>query len=67
MNDYSVRLSLSILSKYFRLMELDMYGSEHKKPLLLSLNPVGQVPALKDDGVVVAGSHGCRMGAKGFQ
>ena len=52
MNEYSIRLFLSILSRDFRLMELDMYGDEHKKPPFLSLNPIGQMPALKDDGLL---------------
>ena len=64
MNEYSVRLFLSILGEDFRLIELDMYGGEHKKPPFLSLNPIDQMPALKDDGFVVAGSQGYRMGAK---
>ena len=58
---------LSILSRDFRLMELDMYGDEHKKPPFLSLNPISQMPAIKGDGCVVEDSHGCRVGAKGLQ
>ena len=64
MNEYNVRLFLSILAEDFRLIELDMYGGEHKKPPFLLLNPIDQMPALKDDGFVVADSQGYRMGAK---
>ncbi|MDG2032486.1 MAG: glutathione S-transferase family protein [Rhodospirillales bacterium] len=58
-NGYKVRLFLSLLGKDFTLKELDMYGGEHKQPPFLSLNPFGQMPALEDDGFVVADSHGC--------
>ena len=32
---------------------LDLPSGEHKKPEYLAINPVGKVPALIDDGIVV--------------
>ena len=32
---------------------LDLPSGEHKKPEYLAINPVGKVPALIDDGVIV--------------
>ena len=58
-NGYKVRLFLSTLGIEFELQELDMYGGEHKQEPFLSLNPFGWMPALEDNGYMVAGSHGC--------
>jgi len=58
-NGYKVRLLLSILDLPFELVELDMYGGEHKREPFLSLNPFGQMPALEDGDFVIADSHAC--------
>jgi len=58
-NGYKVRLMLAILDLPFELVELDMYGGEHKREPFLSLNPFGQMPALEDDGFAIADSHAC--------
>ena len=58
-NGYKVRLFLSVLGINFKLHELDMYSGEHKQEPYLSLNPFGQMPAIKDDGYVIADSHAC--------
>jgi glutathione S-transferase len=58
-NGYKVRLLLSILKIPYELVELDMYGGEHKREPFLSLNPFGQMPALTDGDYVIADSHAC--------
>ena len=59
-NGYKVRLLLSMLELEYELVELDMYGGEHKREPFLSLNPFGQMPALEDGEFVIADSHPCR-------
>ena len=58
-NGYKVRLLLSILDLRYELVELDMYGGEHKREPFLSLNPFGQMPALEDGDYTIADSHAC--------
>jgi glutathione S-transferase len=58
-NGYKVRLLLSMLGLPYELVELDMYGGEHKREPFLSLNPFGQMPALEDGDYSVADSHAC--------
>ena len=58
-NGYKVRLLLSMLRKQYELVELDMYGGEHKREPYLTLNPFGQMPALTDGAFTIADSHAC--------
>lgn len=58
-NGYKVRLMLSMLDLPFELVELDMYGGEHKREPFLLLNPFGQMPALEDGDFSIADSHAC--------
>ena len=58
-NGYKVRLLLSMLRLPYELVELDMYGGEHKREPFLSLNPFGQMPALTDGAYTIADSHAC--------
>jgi glutathione S-transferase len=58
-NGYKVRLLLSMLELPYELVELDMYGGEHKREPFLSLNPFGQMPALEDGDYAIADSHAC--------
>lgn len=58
-NGYKVRLLLSILDLPYELVELDMYGGEHKREPFLLLNPFGQMPAMEDGRFVIADSHAC--------
>ena len=58
-NAYKVRLLLSIFGLDFRLVEIDMFGGEHKREPFLSLNPFGQMPVMQDNGFVIADSHAC--------
>lgn len=58
-NGYKVRLLLAMLEVPYELVELDMYGGEHKREPFLSLNPFGQMPALQDGAFTIADSHAC--------
>jgi glutathione S-transferase len=58
-NGYKVRILLSMLELEYELVDIDMYGGEHKREPFLSLNPFGQMPALQDVGFHVADSHAC--------
>ena len=58
-NAYKVRLMLSIFGLDYKLVEIDMYGGEHKRQPFLKLNPFGQMPAMQDDDFVIADSHAC--------
>jgi glutathione S-transferase len=58
-NGYKVRLLLSMLRVPFELVELDMYGGEHKREPFLTKNPFGQMPALTDGAFTIADSHAC--------
>jgi glutathione S-transferase len=58
-NAYKVRLLLNMLDVPFELVEIDMYGGEHKREPFLSLNPFGQMPAMEDGDFFIADSHAC--------
>jgi glutathione S-transferase len=58
-NTYKVRLLLNLLRVPFELVEVDMYGGEHKREPFLSLNPFGQMPALEDGAFSIGDSHAC--------
>ena len=58
-NAYKVRLLLEMLEIPYELVEIDMYGGEHKREPFLSLNPFGQMPAMQDGGFTIADSHAC--------
>lgn len=58
-NAYKVRMLLEILNLPYELVDIDMYGGEHKREPFLSLNPFGQMPAMEDDDFVIADSHAC--------
>jgi glutathione S-transferase len=51
---YKVRLLLNILNVEYEKVPIDFYpGLEHKKPELLALNPLGQLPVLVDGDLVL--------------
>lgn len=58
-NGYKVRILLSILDLEYELVDVDMYGGEHKREPFLSLNPFGQMPAMTDGDFTIADSHAC--------
>lgn len=51
---YKVRLFLALLGVPYESRAIDFYpGHEHKSPEMLALNPLGQIPILEDDGLVL--------------
>jgi len=53
-NCYKLRLLMSILGLAWRTVPVDFYpGREHKSERFLELNPLGQVPVLEEDGLVL--------------
>jgi glutathione S-transferase len=58
-NAYKVRLLLSMLNLPYEMVDIDMYGGEHKREPFLSLNPFGQMPAMQDGDFTIADSHAC--------
>lgn len=51
---YKVRLLLGFLELEHELVKVDFYpGREHRRPDFLTLNPLGQIPVLEDDGLVL--------------
>jgi glutathione S-transferase len=58
-NGYKVRLMLTLLRQPFELVDIDMYGGEHKREPFLSLNPSGQMPAIEDGAFSIGDSHAC--------
>ena len=58
-NGYKVRLLLAILGVEYEIVDVDMYGGEHKREPFLTLNPFGQMPALEDGAFTLGDSHAC--------
>ena len=53
-NCYKVRLLLTLLGVPYTRHPVDFYpGREHKSPWFLALNPLGQLPVLKDGNLVL--------------
>ena len=53
---HRVRLFLSLLGQSWTTVDIDMQKNEHKAPSYLELSPLGQVPTLVDDDVVITDS-----------
>lgn len=58
-NAYKVRILLAILDLPYDLVDIDMYGGEHKREPFLTLNPFGQMPVIEDGNFTIADSHAC--------
>jgi glutathione S-transferase len=53
-NCYKVRLLLNILGLAYDRITVDFYpGREHKSDAFLNLNPLGQIPVLDDEGLIL--------------
>jgi glutathione S-transferase len=53
-NCYKIRLMLSILGLPYKTVAVDFYpGREHKSAAFLQLNPLGQLPVLEDDTLIL--------------
>lgn len=55
-NSHRVQLFLSILGIDYDYVRVNLMNGEHKTPSFLGLNPLGQVPVLEDEGVVLRDS-----------
>ncbi|MHC8404982.1 MULTISPECIES: glutathione S-transferase family protein [unclassified Pseudomonas] len=54
---HRVELMLSLMQLPTELVFVDLAKGEHKQPDFLAINPLGQVPAIDDQGVVLADSN----------
>ena len=53
-NCYKLRLLMSMLGVKYKSVPIDFYpGREHKSDWFLAINPLGQLPVLDDDGLVL--------------
>ncbi|MBN9602052.1 MAG: glutathione S-transferase family protein [Afipia felis] len=53
-NCYKVRLLASLLGLQYETVPIDFYpGRQHKEEWFLELNPLGQLPIIKDNGIIV--------------
>ncbi|WP_375462920.1 glutathione S-transferase family protein [uncultured Methylobacterium sp.] len=53
-NCYKLRLFLALLGLAYRTVPVDFYpGAEHRSARFLALNPLGQLPVIEDDGLVL--------------
>lgn len=56
-HSHRAELLLSLLGLPHTLQDVDLRAGAHKSPAFLAMNPLGQVPVLDDDGVIVADSN----------
>ena len=54
---HRVRLMLSLLGLPYEAIPVDLVAGEHRREPFLALNPLGQVPVLRDGEVVLADSN----------
>ncbi len=54
---HRVELMLALLGIPYRTIDLDMEHGAHKAPEYLAISPLGQVPAIEDNGVALADSN----------
>ncbi|WP_299044146.1 glutathione S-transferase family protein [uncultured Tateyamaria sp.] len=55
---HRVELMMSFLDVPYETVDLDMANGAHKAPDYLKLSPLGQVPAIDDNGTVLSDSNG---------
>ena len=56
-NSHKVRMLLSFLGLDYHSVAVDLRAGEQKTPEFLSLNPLGQVPVMDDEGRIIWGSQ----------
>ena len=54
---HRVELLLSLLGLSFELIDVDLQKGEHKSPAFLAMNPLGQVPVLRDGELTLSDSN----------
>lgn len=55
---HRVELMMAFLDLPYETIDLDMAGGAHKEPDYLIISPLGQVPAIDDNGIVLSDSNG---------
>lgn len=55
---HRVELMLSLLDVPYETIDLDMGNGAHKAPEYLRISPLGQVPAIDDNGITLSDSNG---------
>ncbi|MCY6381680.1 glutathione S-transferase family protein [Hoeflea prorocentri] len=55
---HRVELMMSLLDVPYEPVDLDMMNGAHKAPDYLKINPLGQVPAIDDNGTTLSDSNG---------
>ncbi len=55
---HRVQLMMSLLGVPYETVDLDMANGAHKAPSYLRVSPLGQVPAIDDNGVTLSDSNG---------
>ncbi|NJL80463.1 MAG: glutathione S-transferase family protein [Richelia sp. RM2_1_2] len=56
-NCHKIRLMLSLLGVEYEKVTVDTPNREHKSPQFLKLNPLGQIPVLADEDIVIRDSQ----------
>lgn len=55
---HRAQLMMSFLGMAYEAIDLDMANGAHKAPAYLKISPLGQVPAIDDNGVTMSDSNG---------
>ena len=56
-NCHKVRLMSALLGVEYELIPVDFAGGEHKSPQFLQLNPLGQIPVVVDNDIILRDSQ----------
>jgi glutathione S-transferase len=56
-NCHKVRLMSALLGVEYELIPVDLLGGEHKSPQFLQLNPLGQIPVIVDNDIIIRDSQ----------
>lgn len=56
-HSHRVELMLALLEIPYQTIDVDMANGAHKAPEFLAMNPLGQVPAINDNGVTLGDSN----------
>ena len=56
-NCYKVRLFLALIEVEYELIAVDFMAGQHKTPEYLAMNPLGQIPILQDEDLILRDSQ----------
>ena len=57
-HSHRAQLMMALLDLPFEMIDMDMANREHKSPEYLKISPLGQVPSIDDNGVILSDSNG---------